>query len=153
MSDADRYYEALGFELKRLRSQADLYQKELATLAGLSGQSYQAHELGTRRITLDHLLAVAIALNTQPHRILRPVDQHIFSPESAVRVRLPVLARTDRPELTPARGWAVQRLTTSRGTEQVVTVPIDALARLAVLCELADTRALFRILSDMGALA
>ena len=62
--------EALGRAIAAMRAERGLGRRTLAELAGISYPYMSEVENGTKRMTVDRLMDIAIALNVGPSRIL-----------------------------------------------------------------------------------
>ena len=62
--------QALGRAIAAMRAERGLSRRTLAELAGISYPYMSEVENGTKRMTVDRLMDIAIALNVGPSRIL-----------------------------------------------------------------------------------
>ncbi|MFP4598317.1 MAG: helix-turn-helix domain-containing protein [Persicimonas sp.] len=65
----------VGSNIRRLRSERDLSQQELAAEAGINRAYLSTVENGKRNISIDNIVAIANALMVDPRQLLRPVTQ------------------------------------------------------------------------------
>lgn len=76
-SDADPMVSArraaVGRRMRGLRRQAGLTQEAVAEAAGLTRQFYLAVEAGQRTLSLDHVFAIADALDADPRDLFAEV--------------------------------------------------------------------------------
>lgn len=64
----------LGNNIRRLRSERELSQQELAAQAGINRAYLSTVENGKRNISIDNIIAIANALMVDPRQLLRPVS-------------------------------------------------------------------------------
>jgi transcriptional regulator with XRE-family HTH domain len=71
----------VGANLRRLRSDLGLSQSQVAELADLNRSYLSMVENGRRNISLDNLVALALALQVEPVVLLTMVDSQVASAE------------------------------------------------------------------------
>ncbi len=64
----------IGSNIRRLRSERELSQQELAAEAGINRAYLSTVENGKRNISIDNIIAIANALMVDPRQLLRPVN-------------------------------------------------------------------------------
>jgi hypothetical protein len=132
---AARYSAVLGAELRRRRTEElgltrDQFVERLPR--EVSDEALGTWERAERQVTMNRLVDLSVAFQTQPHQLLAVVDERVWGPFSRLMVDLPALAHTLRPELRVARRWARARLLAA-GACTVIDMSSDAVAGLATL--------------------
>lgn len=144
--ESTRYLQALGAELKRLRTRRGWTRRDLKNRlqSDISLQTLATYELGTRQCSVVRLVELCLALGEQPDRLLFRVHQRAaarlpgeLSPDGRVRVNLRALANSTQPPLASLRRWAMMRLTEpGPARSPYVLLDQDALQWLAQLCNM-----------------
>jgi len=150
--DVSAYQQALGDELRRLRKQRGWTRKELngRLQSDISLQTLATYELGTRQVSVVRFVEICVALDEPPHEVLARVhDRVVDAPLGRVQLDLRLIAHDNRPELSPLRRWAAERLAERDGSGPEIQLDISALDRMAELCGM-DTVALIGKLRDTG---
>lgn len=103
-----------------------------------SAQTVETWEQASRNVPLFRIIQTCEAFGIQPHELFAAVDARVS--RAVPLVNLWALARTDRPELAPARQWALTTLDAEPDASMVARLPEYALPPLAVLsrCSVAD---------------
>lgn len=134
------YPVVLGDELRRARKALGWTRKDLQAHldSEISLPALAAYELGTRTLSVIKLVELSLALRTSAPDLLARVHARLAPPPTdTIDVDLRALARQQRPELEPVRGWAarqVRDLPTDRTS--VVALHPAAIEYLAQLCHL-----------------
>ncbi len=128
------YSGALGAELRRRREELGLTREQFVERLPreVSNQTLATWELASRQVTMNRLVDLSVAFETQPHQLLAVVDERVLEPLSRLIVDLAALAHTLRPELAVARQWARARLLVPDAAT-VIDMPPDAMVGLAEL--------------------
>ena len=66
--------EILGFNVRRIRTEAGLSQEELGYRAKLHRTYISSIERGERNVSIENIFAIAEALNVAPGDLLKPIS-------------------------------------------------------------------------------
>ncbi len=140
----NQFAHALGELLRSARRERGWTRKQLraamcADEDDLSLQTLASYELGTRRISVERLIAVCAALDKRPDELLRRATTLAFSGHYGTRITVDLLdlAHTTDPRLQPLQRWAQVRAQQSPA-ERVLVEELDATA-LSAMAGIAGT--------------
>ncbi|ELA8075105.1 helix-turn-helix transcriptional regulator [Vibrio alginolyticus] len=71
--DLERFYSAIGNEIRMARSKSGLSQTELFNKTGIHRETISRIESGTQQLSLHQLVLLCRALNQTPDNLLRKV--------------------------------------------------------------------------------
>jgi|SRR5215472_11346698 len=132
---AQRYAHEFGRQLRALRRARGLILKQATERFdnAPSQPTLGSWENATRDVSLSRIVGACRAYGVLPHDLFALVDARVFAASDVPMVNLAALAETDRPELEPARRWAIEYRGTLPTDTTAAPMPEYALAPLAVL--------------------
>lgn len=129
----------LGDELRQARNALGWTRKQMLDQMypddddeAVSLQTLATYELGTRRMSVDRLVAMCAALRQQPDELLLRAITRTFGTGRRIVIDLAALARTTDPRLQHLQRWATVRAQQRpQGKAPIESLDYDALTALA----------------------
>jgi len=145
----------LGDELRQIRRQRRWSRKELRRRLKqpVSLPTLASYELGTRHCSVDRLVEICEALETDAPELLRRVLQRLTSTTrfECLHVDLRPVIDDNSHKLRAFRRWAEQRLATAIGPDTGIHLAPPTVEHLAELCDI-TTPDLIATLATLGAI-